>query len=166
MLRLIGSMALGTVCAMYGFGRAAALMRRRDFLRSFLSALSVIETEICFGRRTLGEIFSGLDSPELCGLFTDCTAGLEASGIKYAWQSAAASAAAVVGLNADEKSIITSLGAELGRTAAEGQKKVLGRAAAYISSQLEMAEDEYRRMGRVYRSCGVLAGAMCVLIFI
>ena len=166
MLRFIGSLALGAVCVMYGSERAAQLMRHRDFLRRFCGALSVIETEISFGRRALGDIFSELDSPELYGLFTDCADALEKSGIRNAWHSAASSAAKMAGLAADEQAELISLGTELGRSDVEGQKNILRRAAAYASARLEAAEDEYRRMGRVYRSCGLLVGALLILILI
>lgn len=166
MLRFLGSAALGAVCVMYGFGRAAQLLRRRDFLRGFCGALSVIETEISFGRRTLSEIFPGLDSTELCGLFTGCASELDALGIRRAWQIAAEAAAQTAGLTADERDVIFSLGSELGRSDVEGQKNILKRTEAFVSAQLDKAEDEYKRMGRVYRSCGLLAGALILLIFL
>ena len=157
---------IGIVCAAYGFGRAAALKRRCDFLREFMNSLSVMETEISFGRATLGEIFIKIDAPELLGLYTDCAQNISGHGIRRAWQFAAEHAADAASLDKAEREAIYSFGSELGKSDIEGHKKAIARVAGLISGYAAAAEDEYRRMGRVWRSSGILAGALCMLIFI
>ena len=166
MIRLIGSVMIGVVCAAYGFDRAAALKRRRDFLREFLNSLAVIEAEISFGRATLGEIFKKTDAPELFGLYSDCAKNLSELGIKKAWQLSAEHTADAASLYKAERDAIYSFGAELGKSDVEGHKKSTERITRLASAYAEAAEDEYRRMGRVWRSMGVLAGTLFVLICI
>ena len=49
MLRIIGSVMVLTACAWAGFSAADRLRRRRDFLTSFITSLTVMQTEIVFG---------------------------------------------------------------------------------------------------------------------
>lgn len=165
MLRLIGSAMIGIVCAAYGFGRAATLRRRCDFMREFLNSLAVLEAEISFGRAPLGEIFKKLDAPELFGLYSDCAKNLPEHGIKKAWQCSAEHAADAASLYKAERDAVCSFGTDLGKSDVEGHKKATERITRLISGYAAAAEDEYSRMGRVWRSMGLLAGAMCILVF-
>lgn len=166
MLRQTGSLMLAAACAMYGAELAAALRRRRDFMREFVTSLSVIETEIIFCARPLGEIFKKLDNKKLYGLFTECAAEIDKCGIKAAWEAAARQAAQCADLPKSCVDTLMQIGSELGRSDKEGQKKAIKRTAALADAAAAEADEEYKRMGRVYRGCGLLAGALCIIAFI
>ena len=164
MLKLTGAMLIGAACAMYGFSAADRLRRRRDFLNAFLTSLSVLETEIVFGRYPLGVIFGRIKSKELCGLFTDCD--IESLGIRAAWDESARAAADAAGLKENELSAILTLGSELGMTDTEGQKKSIARTRELAAAYAADAADEYKRLGRAYRGCGIAAGIFFILMLI
>lgn len=164
MLKLIGASLLGFVCAYYGFISADRLKKRRDFLNEFKSSLSVIETEIVLGRYELGEIFRGIDkSQKLYGLYGICASLIEENGIRNAWKLASEKAGEQGCLKKEDISAVSSLGNELGMSDTDGQKKALKRAAELIKPLADNAGEEYTRLARVYRSCGVLAGIFIIL---
>ena len=165
MLRLAGAVLIGVVCAMYGFFSADKLKKRYSFFREFITSLSVLETEITFGKYELRRIFKRMeDRPELCGLYSICAENIRESGIKRAWENAAETAAEKAGLRTEDISAVQSLGAELGMSDIEGQKNAIARTME-LAKKCEMrAADEYDRLGRAYRVCGALAGVFCVLM--
>ena len=164
MLKLTGAVLIGAVCAMYGFSAADKLKRRRNFLNAFLTSLAVLETEIVFGRYPLGVIFRRIKNNELCGLYTDCD--IENLGIRAAWETSAKAAADEAGLKENELSAVLTLGAELGMTDIEGQKKSIARTRELAAAYAADAEDDYRRLGRAYRGCGIAAGIFFILMLI
>lgn len=164
MLRLTGALLIGAVCAWYGFLSADRLKRRRTFLNEFIASLNALETEIAFGRYELGVIFGRLDEARgLFGLYGRCAALLETEGIRSAWHNAVREAAGAGCLKKEDIQAIESLGSELGMSDVNGQKKVIERVCGLLEPQLKNAEEDYKRLGRVYRSCGILAGIFVVI---
>lgn len=150
-----------------GFAAADRLRRRRDFLVAFGTTLVVLETEIEFGRYELKRIFSRMcDNKNVYGFYDICSEKIEEKGIKKAWNDAVETVADTAYLTDMDKDALLALGKELGMSDVSGQKKAIERCAALLSQGAENASGEYYRLARVYRSCGVLAGAFIVLMFI
>lgn len=155
------------VCAVYGFIKADGLKKRRDFLESFISSLSVIETEIEFAACTLEEIFDRLgDTKSLCRFYGYCRSETAALGIKRAWENAVSSVSDKVCLSPYDEHAVRTLGGELGRSDTRGQKKAIARTRELLRERYKEAEVEYSRGARMYRSCGLLMGAAVVLILL
>ena len=164
MLKLAGAVLIGAACAMYGFSAAERLKRRRDFLSAFLTSLSVLETEMVFGRYPLGVIFGRIKNKELCGLYRDCD--IDELGIRAAWEKSARAAADAAGLKENELLAVLTLGSELGMTDIEGQKRSIARSRELTASYAADAADDYKRLGRAYRGCGITAGVFFILMLI
>lgn len=165
MFRLTGALMIAGVCAVYGFSAADRLKRRYLFLREFITSLSVIETEIVFGKYELERIFRGMeDKNALCGIYRVCADRIRGRGIKAAWDEAADKAADKAALRPEDINAVKTLGAELGMSDIGGQKNAIGRTRELSAGCAAAAEDEYRRMGRAYRICGALAGVFCILM--
>ena len=167
MLRFVGALLIGAACAMYGFLSADRLKKRYVFFREFITSLSVLETEITFGKYELGRIFRRMeDKPELCGLYNICAENIKERGIRRAWETAAEKSAAEAGVKPEDIHAIQSLGAELGMSDIQGQKKAIARTIELAKKSEASAADEYCRLGRAYRACGALAGMFCVLMLL
>ena len=165
MLRFAGALLIGAVCTMYGFLSSDQLKKRYVFFREFITSLSVIETEITFGKYELRKIFRRMeDKPELCGLYSICAENIKEIGIKRAWEQAAEAAAEKACIRSEDISMVQSLGAELGMSDVEGQKNAIARTRELAKKCETTATEEYNRLGRAYRLCGALAGVFCVLM--
>ena len=167
MFKMTGALLIASAAAWFGFAAADRLKRRRDFLIAFGTSLTVLETEIEFGRYELKRIFKRIgDDKKLYGFYGICGDEIKEKGIKKAWSSAVEKAADAASLMSSDKDAILALGHELGMSDVSGQKKSIERCASLLSQGAENAGSEYTRLAKVYRSCGILAGAFIVLMFI
>lgn len=159
---------IGAVCAYAGFVKADRLKRRRDFLVSFTASLTALETEIVFGMAELKSIFRRMaqraDSRAMCGIYSECAERMDDAGIRSAWETAAREAGERAALLPEEISALMLPGGELGMSDAEGQKNALRCAGKTLQLCRDNAVEEYDRLARVYRYCGVLAGAFVVIV--
>ncbi len=159
---------IGAVCTYAGFVKADRLKRRRDFLTAFTASLASLETEIVFGMTELKSIFRRMeersDSRSLCGIYGGCAEIMDGTGIRAAWERAAEAAGERASLTAEELSAVRLLGGELGMSDADGQKNALRRCEKMLAAYSKNAGEEYGRLARVYRYCGVLAGMFIVIV--
>lgn len=167
MLRLIGGLMAATVSALYGFGMANRLKRRRDFLTALSGALSFIAAEIKFGRYHMPNIFAKIDNvPSLCGFFTTVGEKMAEDGLRKAWGCGLETVSERACLRAEDVQTLMSLGGELGMSDVSGQSDAIARAVTHIDEGICNAREEYERLSRVYRGCGVLLGVFFLIIVI
>ncbi len=165
MVRLMGALMVCAVCIWAGFSAADRLRRRRDFLRDFVTSLSVLETEIAFGKYDLEEIFGRMNADEhLYGMYKTCSEQLGEYGIKRAWNNAVSAVADAASLTDSDIDAVCALGAELGMSDINGQIRAIERTAELSSGNAGEAEERCTRLTRVYRGCGMLSGAFAVLM--
>lgn len=163
---LVGIIMLCT-SAYAGFYLSDRLKRRRDFLMGMSVALSQLASEIEFSHNTLSQIFDSFcDRRELCGFFSDCKMQIDSLGIRRAWQTATELVGESAMLKNDDIRIIASLGGELGMTDVSGQKTAIARVIRQLDANAVTAEEEYSRLGRTYRQCGLLVGVFFIIILI
>lgn len=166
MLRLIGSIMIGAVFAAFGFALSDKLKKRMDFLDAFITSLTALETEITFGKYKLHTIFKSIDSEKLFGFYGVCNKYIREKGIREAWEKAAEETAKEAYLNENDINAVSVLGAELGKTDVGGQKKNIERARELLEVCAANAREEYGRLSKVYKGCGVLAGIFVVIVLI
>lgn len=166
MIRLFGAALVAVSCIFCGCGAAERLRKRKEFLKAFFNSLAVLETEICFGRHDLKSIFSRLDERNLCGFYLACAEDISEMGITSAWRKNVETVYGEGFLKSNDKTAVLSLVPGLGKSDTVGQKKIISAAAGLTERCLCEAEEEYVRLGRVYRGCGILSGAFVILMFI
>lgn len=165
MIRLIGALMIGTVSTYCGFAAAERLKQRRELIKGFISSLKAMETEILFGRGSLGEIFRRLDGRFIKQKFYGvCADYIERMGIKKAWETSLSETAQ--GLKAEEYDILNALGGELGMSDTDGQKRAIDHVCTLLERVYDEADKEYVRLAGVYRKCGILCGAFIILAVI
>lgn len=165
MVRLFGGLLVFCVSSYCGFYLSGRLKARRDFLRAMSGALSFIAAEIEYSQCDLANIFKRADSsPALCGFFSRCAEGIEEHGIRKAWAKEVEECVSS-GLLRDGE-ILKGLGRQLGMSNIEGQKKTIERAVAALDSDEKTADEEYVRLAKPYRSCGILLGVFFLIIIV
>ena len=165
MIRLTGAFMVCAVCIWTGFSAADRLRRRRDFLESFVTTLSVLETEIVFGKYDLEEIFNRMSADEkLYGMYKICAGQIGEYGIKRAWNDAVSAVSDAASLTDSDIDAICALGSELGMSDINGQIRAIERTSELVSKNAAEAGERCARLTRVYRGCGVLSGAFAVLM--
>lgn len=168
MIRLLGA-ALIAACGCWIGGREAGVLRERvRVLKELADGLEGLRRELELRQTTLPELFSRLEQmvpPPVKGLFGGCAhwQQVEQDGIGTVWQE---QVDRLPCLNREERYMLASLGAVLGRYPVREQGEAIGRICTYLRTRGERAEQEYGRMGKVYRGLGAASGGLLVILLL
>lgn len=164
-VKLIGAAIIFTACTYWGLRKSTELKQRCTALGSISAALLQLETEISFCSNDLKRAFMNIDkSTHTYGLFKDAAERIERYGIKKAW------AYAIVNnplpLTDDDRELLLMLSSKLGMTDAKNQLRHISYIKELLNAQAASAAKEYQRLGKMYRSGGLLAGLFIILVII
>lgn len=163
MVKIIGAVMTGFACGYLGFRMNMTLKIRVKSLADIAASLEMLESEINFSVNKLKKAFFRIDRN---GFFTSAAEYMEENGIKKAWEKAVNENKSRLCLTDADCEILLTLGSSIGRTDTEDQLKNIGYAKTMITMQEKQAQSDYGRMGKLYRSGGILAGLMLVIILI
>lgn len=165
MVRLFGGVLIFIVSAYCGFYFSGRLKTHRDFLKAMSGALSFISAEIEFAHSELENILMRADtSTALCGFFSVCVPEIKKCGIRSAWTKAVDECADRASLKDEEKDVLIQLGGQIGMSDVEGHKKAISRAVRQLDEYAKIANEEYTRLSKPYRSCGILLGVFFLIM--
>lgn len=166
-MRLAGAAAVFASCAVMGFSLSDRLKKRVGYLGNIIEALSLLETEIAFGRSRVKEAFLRVDAAcDTRRLFKAAAEKMEKDGIKKAWRGAVEEKRDELRLTDADAEAVMSLGERLGMTDTENQIKNIRYVKGRLEPLLKEAEGEYGQAGRLYRGGGILAGLFLILILL
>lgn len=163
-VRLFGGGLIACATAWRGMCEAQRLQHRVEFLKAISAGLETVKTEMEFGRYELGYIFRKLNMKNDRDFFKNCQKGIEEKGIKTAWFNAVAEIKDQGFLKDNDSDIILQLGNRLGMSDIEGQKNSIDMTVSELKKNITVAEEEYIRLSKVYRGCGVLLGIFIMII--
>jgi stage III sporulation protein AB len=169
-LRLIGAVLLLSSGGLLGMGACNQLGARVHCLQALDGALERMERELAFHLTPMPELLSRLakSTPGPAGmLFGQCLAGfnrLEECGLAGLWREAVETAQLPLGR--EELDLLKGLGEVLGRYDGAGQQEAVGAVRTELLQYLRCAEEERTRLGRVYGTLGLTAGAFLVLLLV
>lgn len=172
MIQAIGAIMILFAGAMFGFAQAAKYTDRAVQLRQLLHALQRLETEIGYGHTplpvALDNAASGLRGP-VSELFRDASGRLgKGDGLMFreCWEAALDGGWPRTALLQAERTSLARLGSALGISDREDQIKHLRLAMLQIRAEEETAREEQSRYGKMWRSLGVLAAALVVILML
>ena len=167
MLRLLGGLCVLVFASYGGFYMSGRLKTRRDFLRYMSESLTYIASEIEFGHYELKDIFMRIDnSSAVYDFFKKCAERLHKSGIRRAWEQSITECRETIHLKNEDIDVLLQLGTQIGMSDIAGQKTAISRAVTHLDTFAGSADEEYRRLGKTYRSCGVLLGVFFLIMVI
>ncbi|MCI8915804.1 MAG: stage III sporulation protein AB [Oscillospiraceae bacterium] len=167
MRRLIGAALVTAGCAALGLGGAARLGGRVRDLGELAAGLDVLRRELGWRLAPLPE---ALELAARCvrgpaaAFFAQCAGGagrLEGRAFQQVWQEGLEDGA--LRLREGDRAALARLGPVLGRYDSDSQLQALDRTAAGLRRLQEEAEDDRRRLGRVYAVLGVTAGLLAAI---
>lgn len=163
MLRLIGSFMIIVAGSAIGFLKADSLKKRVEELEKIITGLNLLETDIGYGRKDLKEILIAIGESQGIGLFLEIAKCMDEIGIKKAVCSALLEEES---LKPTDIAPILELGENFGMTDVTSQIKAIKRTVSVLSERKSEAEEEYKRLGKLYREGGVLGGILGAVILI
>lgn len=169
MLKLLGVVVLVAAGGAAGMLVSREYARRPPELKSILSSLQMLETEIIYAATPLAEALervAAASDRSVASFFAGAARELRASGGctgGEAWGRSLESFYPVNSLGPREMSILANLGRALGRSDREDQAKHLKLACEQLKREIARAEEEAAKNTRMWNYlgfCGSLAAAI------
>jgi len=170
MLKLIGAMLVVGAAALIGFTMALHYRRRPQQIRQLMHALQRLETEIAYGLTPLPEAFQSIArqiADPLAALFRRAAERLLAADgapTRDIWSETVNEVWKRTSLGAPEREAVLQLGGVLGLSDRDDQIKHLRLAVGQLAAEEEQSREEHRRYGKMWKSLGVLIGALIVIL--
>ncbi len=172
MLKLMGAVLVFGACSALGLSARQELRKRVSAADSMLLALSLIKSEITCRRTPVPEITDSLaenDDPVIRCVFQGLQRRLrERNGLSlgYLWSQNLREAREKTGIGKTECGILCGAANYLGRYDAEEQAAGLDEVWRRLSAARNAAERELESKGNLYRTCGIAAGLLVILVLI
>lgn len=170
MLKLIGAMLILLSATLFGFYQAQQYARRPKQIGDLIRALQRLETEIVYGSTPLPaalmQVAHTCPAP-LHLLFRHAAEELLRAGgrsVQTIWQQTVAADWKLTSMKAGEQHIFRQLGSTLGLSDGADQVKHLRLAVQQLQGEWEGAQEERKRYESMWRSLGLLMGALIVIL--
>lgn len=162
MLRLTGALFIISACGLWGFLKAENMKKRIDNLGKIISALTLLENEITYGKRNIKKAMKSIGDIQNLPLFIHAAEKMD----QYSAGEALCNALKTKDtfLLGTDNEILEIMAEDLGKTDTRSQIKSIEYAKCRLESVKKTAEEEYIKSGRLYRSMGILVGTMAVII--
>ena len=170
MLRLTGAVLLLAASAAMGFGAAGALRRHEQVLERLIRTLEGMGRELTGRLPPLPDLLERASEESegavrtffrLCG---ESLRRRKERPFGMLWRQALE--AAQLPLEEDELALLADLGDVLGRYDGASQGRALRETAQRLEEKLARAREKNGRMGKVYGTLGVTAGAFLAIVLL
>lgn len=163
-LLLIGIFGLSTSI---GFLISKSYQNRVVELKEFKTILNIMKTKIKFTYEPLAEIFKQIakdNDTEIEKIFGQMANQLSYYQVKEVWENCIQDAD--ISIKQEDKDVLKKLGKLLGQTDVEGQISEIEVTENFLNMQIENAEEEKKKNQKIYKTLGVVAGLVFVIILV
>ncbi len=170
MIRIVGAVLLAGGSSALGFGAVGHLEGRVRDLRELVAGLEVMQRELSWRMAPLPELLERAaqgTSGHAAQFFHLCAQGadhLNGRPFRQVWLQG--EEASGLRLEETDRLLLEQLGGVLGRYDADSQRQALELAAGRLEEQRVQAQRQRQRLGRVYGTLGVAAGALLMILLI
>ena len=161
---LIGIFGLSTAI---GFLISKSYQNRVVELKEFKTILNIMKTKIKFTYEPLAEIFKQIakdNDTEIEKIFGQMANQLSYYQVKEVWENCIQDAD--ISIKQEDKDVLKKLGKLLGQTDVEGQISEIEVTENFLNMQIENAEEEKKKNQKIYKTLGVVAGLVFVIILV
>jgi stage III sporulation protein AB len=170
MLKLLGAIMILLSATLFGFYKAQQYARRPRQIADVIRSLQRLETEIIYGATPLPEAI--LTVANSCPrpvqyIFRSVGEELGQAGGRSAqqiWQHSVALHWKHTSMKSGEQDMVSQLGFTLGLSDRNDQVKHLRLAVQQLQGEIENAQEERKRYESMWRSLGLLIGALIVIL--
>ncbi len=159
---LLAIFALSTAI---GFFIAKSYQNRVVELKEFKNILNIMKTKIKFTYEPLAEIFKQIskdNESEVEKIFGQMANQITYYQAKDVWENCIQDAD--ISIKQEDKDILKKLGKLLGQTDIEGQISEIEVIENFLDMQIENAEEERKKNQKMYKTLGIVAGLVFVII--
>jgi stage III sporulation protein AB len=171
MIKWLGAMLILIAGTSYGFIQAAQYARRPREIRHLIHALNALETEIMYGVAPLPQAFSRVVTTvpkPIADLFEQAASRMieqtsELTG-GQCWKEAIAAVWPYTAMKHAERESLLALTATLGISDRMDQAKHIRLAMTQLQTEEAIAREEQSRYEKMWKSLGLLASALVVIL--
>ena len=170
MIRLIGAALLTGGGAALGFGAVRHLEQRVQDLDQLYVGLAVIKRELNWRMTPMPELLARAakeTKDRVSDFYRLCSVGaghLNGRPFYRIWQQGLTSVQ--LRIEPEDRAVVEQLGGVLGRYDGENQRTALDEALTRLEEQRKCAVEQRSRLGKVYGTLGLTAGAFLVILLI
>lgn len=161
---LVGIFGLSTAI---GFLISKSYKNRVLELKEFKSILNIIKTKIRFTYEPLAEIFRQVakdNESEIEKIFGQMANQVSDYQVKEVWENCIQDAD--ISIKQEDKDVLKKLGKLLGQTDVDGQISEIEVTETFLDMQIENAEEEKKKNQKMYKTLGIVAGLVFVIILV
>ena len=170
MIRFLGAALLMAGCGGLGLSAVNRLVGRVRDLRELSAGLEILQRELGWRLSPLPEALETAargTHGRIAQFFAFCAQGakqLAGAPFRTLWSRGLEQCP--LQLNREDRALLEQLGPVLGRYDGDSQRQAVENVLAGLSRQQARAEDDRRRLGRVYGVLGLTAGLFLTLMLI
>ncbi len=170
MLNMIGAVIVLITGALIGWYQASQYANRPKQIRQFIQAIQRLETEINYGFTPLPEalerISKSIHEPtsSIFHLAAEQLSFNNGKSTKDLWTLVISDHWRNTSMKLPEKEIVLQLGATLGISDRSDQMKHIHLTINQLQAEENMAKDEQNRYEKMWKSLGILGGALVVIL--
>jgi stage III sporulation protein AB len=170
MIKLLGAMLVMLSATLFGFYQAQQYSRRPRQLADLVRALQRLETEMTYAFTPLPQALRQIAKtcpPPVSLIFHDAAEELNrANGrkVEQIWREAVNERWKQTSMKAGERDIIAQLGSTLGLSDSADQVKHIRLTVQQLHGEIESAVEDRKKYESMWRSLGLLMGALIVIL--
>jgi stage III sporulation protein AB len=170
MLKFIGAVFILIAAALFGFIQALHYTRRPKQIRGLIGALQRMETEMTYALTPLPELLGTLSrqtTEPLSSFYRSTAERLSGSGgvsTRDIWHQEVKETWKRTSMKLPEQEIMLQLGHVLGMSDRSDQVKHLRLAVSQLQAEETDSREEQRRYEKMWKSLGLLIGALIVIL--
>ena len=158
----------GSTCI--GLLKSASYKSRRTELENTIELLRMLQMDITYRKDSLQKTFVKTADLKECwfsDLLISCSDLLALHmTIEEAWRTSIERSMAMCPLCCDDLEVLKDVAMGLGKSDTTGQSSVFEPALLRLTSALHEASEQEKKQGRMYRSLGISAGLVIVILFL
>lgn len=169
-LKIIISIAIITVTTYIGILKSKRLKDREYILREMVTFLNMVENEIKYMLSILPNAYESSRQklstelkPAIGQIVVDM---LSSDNYTMTNQSIVNNISRIEGLTEYDKNVISATLKNLGRSDVEGQVNIINNSMNILDNQIREASEIKMKNSKLYRTIGIISGAMIVVILI
>ncbi|UUZ94307.1 stage III sporulation protein AB [Paenibacillus sp. P25] len=170
MLKLFGAVLILLAGTLFGFYQALLLARRPRQIADVIRGLQRLETEIVYGFTPAPEALASVSRAgqgpvsELFRRAGEEIAGSGGRSVQQIWQHVITLHWRSTSMKTAERDTLIQLGSTLGLTDREDQIKHLRLTVKQLEGEEDVAREDQQKYERMWKSLGVLIGALIVIL--
>lgn len=153
-----------SACGLIGMQKSSALKHRADNLQKLISALTLLENEISYGKNDTKRALMSIGKTQGFSLFCIAAESMDHFDTAAAFMNTAGIPSFF--LTKNDLEILQPFAEQLGTTGSTSQLSIIAHTKKLLENACQDAHEKYAVSGKLYRNMGFLSGIFIAILLI